>query len=939
VREAVRDSAAGVVRRALVVVPLALAIWFSPPAVARSIAASSWQIRSLASGSGIRIETVSPSSFYLLGEFGGSHEWVSQDGGVSGSIRNPGPPFAPDSVTSFSVSLNRQGAVTADGRLWVGERDGRDWEPLGVPDTLGTPSAVFCRQEEAFWIGTREGALVRVVPSPGSAFWTRVASLGDVPVSKIFPSGDDRLCLLLADGQLLSQVPTPSLGRSPERTADADSSWIEAPFRASHVDMARTGFGWSIEAGSQALWETSDGGEIWNRVGTALADPVFSPWLSQARRLLVRPDGDGVIACGDVLLATNDGGASWRIASSGAGMFLDASFDALGELMTAGAAIHRSTDRANSLMEVMGGDFSQVTLGSASTQWTLDRGLLLSVNQGERWLRQPIPDPAGRLTRIAARGDYEIWLHFDGETSPRTFYSDDRGGSYAEIDPAGLLGGMRGWVFPAPGIGWAYRDSTILRSVTDGTDWQVARIALEPIVAMAARDSLEAAFTTRARFLLTHDGGETWTEWESPAAAGTRSVCLADSDRLVAAGRGIALLQTAPVWETLSESSLPETLRAVAILPDHTGWAVGDGGLLAGTTDDGATWEPYRVNLELNAFQGDLTSLSALDSAHAVTGSGNLMIRLLPDGNAPIFRFGITVNPYLSRYLDIHVTARERLRGDSLFVSVDGEPLDASLFDPEGFFYRVRYQIPSESAARRMTTRGLDWAGNERVDIRTIQTLILDASGDGALVWDDGGLAIHGPGDGAIEILELSDEVPPFPDDPVWGASGRPFQIAADRGLVVNPDRPGSALAVWVPDDRSGAEDLSLTRRDGGSGAWMFPTPQDREIPPGSIVLPLRNRTAPLPGIAQGASLRLFPLPARDTYTLEWTSPLRSLFRWELLDINGRRLAHGETTSMSANRLRLQTRDGEGRSLPSGVYWIRVEEGPARAVRRLLVVR
>ena len=915
-------------------------------------AAASWQIRTFPSGSGSRIETVPPSSFYVIGDFVGSREWVSMDGGTSGSIRNPGPPFAADSVVSFSAALDRQGAVTRDGSLWLGTRDGRTWDELNTPDTLGTPSAVFCRQGDVLWVGTREGVLLRVDPSAAPAAWTRSASLGDAPVDRILPSGDDRLCVLLADGSLFARSSSLVPESEGDRGARADSAWIAAPFRASQFDMTRTGNGYAIERASLVLWKTADAGMTWIPVNGALAEPRFAPWAAQARRLLLRPEGFGVIACGDLLLATADEGDSWRIAASGAGMFLDAAFDGFGDLVTVGERIHRSTDRANSMVQILGGDFSRVVMGSISTGWACDRGLLLSVNQGERWLRQPIPDSAERLAQIAARGDYEIWLHFDGEGGPRTYHSGNRGATYDEIDSPGALRGLRGWSFPEPGIGWAWADSAILRSSNGGFDWLPVHAAPEAITAMAVRDSLDAVFASQTRFMMTRDGGRTWEEWESPRAAAVRCLCWREADRFVAAGQGIAIIEAESGGEEIAQDTLGDTIRSVVLAADGSGWASGDGGILAGTTDGGASWSPYQVNLELNAFRGDLTTLSMIDPDHAATGSSTSLIRLLPDATGPIFRYGVSANPYLPGYLDIHVTARERLQGDSLVITIDGQGVPSELFDPGGFLYRAHYHVPSGSGERRMITRARDWTGNERVDTRFLGAVALDGAGEGRIAWGSELLAIRGDAMGAAGLLELIDEIPPFPDEGVWRAAGSPFQLAADNGLAVIPLSPAAVLALWESAAEGdppglpprGEEDRRpspfSSRSHGPAGSWrILPASSMDAIASGSILLILRDGSAPAAAGRDGPLLRIFPLPARDACTIEWSGPLASPFRWELFDLSGRLLTRGEAPPPAARILRVPTRDAGGRDLPSGIYWIRVQEGPVHAVRRIAVIR
>lgn len=869
-------------------------------------AGSSWQVRSVPEGSGSWVVSPEPALFYFLGAFEGSREWVSDDGGVTGTIRADGPPFPADSVSSFSLSdcCGQQFAVTLDGRLWSGRGDGRTWRRIPHPDSLGALTCATARGDEDVLLGTSGGEIfsAEIGYSAGSG-WTRIADLGDAPVRSVVPRRAGRSIVLLDDGRLLAQ----------------DTTWIQAPFAASLFQMDGLHNGHAIERGSLGLWRTEDGGLSWSMVSDALASEDLAPWARRARGLTVKRNSFGAISCGDALLATRDGGTTWTVAAEGTDMFLDAAIDDLGTLMTAGARIHRSVDQGGTLLQTMGTDFSRVWMGSRDIYWALDLGLLLSVQQGESWIRLPLPDRARRLRRIAVRRDYEVWLHFDGEEGSRLFHSADRGGTFEELDQEGLLRGCRWWSDSPAGLTWAHSDSAVLRSDDDGARWSILRDGLPGIAAMATLDSLHAIIACNGLLAITHDGGVSWTDADLPSGDAYRALSFAGVDSVVALARGLSLRPADPPWEPAEEREFGDTLRAVRMTENGIGWAVGDGALIAQTFDRGRTWAPYAVDLQINSLETPLTGIHSLDADRAVTGGPLRLIRLLPDATGPLLRYGVSINPQLPRYVDIHVTARERLLGDSLIVTIDGLPVPAALFDPEGFLYRVHFRIPSFGDDLYMLTRASDWLGNVRAEGRTLLGYALDGGGEARATWNGEDLLLAGRPGTTVALLEMGGEAPDPPAD--WACAGPAFQIAADGGAILVPSSDALRLARYA------------------DGAWRIPAGERAAVPDGAVLRLVRGAPDPGPGVEAGDPLRVFPVPASGAWTLAWSGPARAPLQWTLIDCAGRRLASGVAPAAAALSLALRAEDGGGRPLAAGVYWLIAEESGTRAIERLVVVR
>ena len=250
-----------------------------------------------------------------------------------------------------------------------------------------------------------------------------------------------------------------------------------------------------------------------------------------------------------------------------------------------------------------------------------------------------------------------------------------------------------------------------------------------------------------------------------------------------------------------------------------------------------------------------------------------------------------------------------------------------------------------------MVTRARDWIGNERIDTRFIGTVALDGFGRGRIVWGGEPIEVRGMPGVAACLLEVLDEVPPFPGAGPWRAAGSPFRLGAADSLTFVPPTSATALAMWEAAD-SGASPKPGPRGDPGhasgapsstgggpAGAWRVLDPASTgAVASGSVLLLLHDGSAP-PGSARGEPiLRIFPLPARDEFTIEWNGPSAGPVRWELFALGGRLLARGEAPPEPRRGFRVPTRDSGGNPLPSGIYWIRVREGPVEAIDRIAVI-
>lgn len=622
-----------------------------------------------------------------------------------------------------------------------------------------------------------------------------------------------------------------------------------------------------------------------------------------------------MIPCGDAALVTRNAGLDWVVAAVGAGMFLDAAVDAQGQFLAVGNRIHRCEGGRSDFELVLGGDFSRVIMGSEATLWGLDRGLLLSVDRGGRWFRQTLPDAPAELRRIAALGDYDLWLQFDGETGSRAYRTRDRGNTYVPIDPTGQLHGIFCWSIVDSLHAWAASRDAVLRSTDGGLHWSVSVQTFDQTQAFTAADSLRALARTANGVIYTTDGGRTWVTGPTPPADPFRAVGFAPDGGWVAAGSGVYRASPTDPWSLSASVAAADTLRAVSLAPDGTGWAAGTSGMLLETDDAGRTWEPYRLNLELNAIDRTFVQMSFLETGAGIMGAGTKLLHFVPDRSGPIFRIGVSANPFLPRHIDIHITARERLRNDSLRVAVDDVDLSATLFDPEGYLYRARYEIPPDPGEQLLTVTGRDWGGNVRSDVRTLLGVVLDRDGGGSARWNSTPIRFEGAPAGTVLLLGAGDELGAGAEE--FAIIGTPFVVTVDTPIQMRPLSDRTTLVRWD-----------------GTG-WT--AAGDDPVPAGSSEI--RALIARSTSVPNEDPLRIYPMPIRGSCTIAWDGQASGPLRWELFDLGGRKVGAGEAPSTATQSFTWKPADPSGRAIASGIYWLRIRDALGETVRKILIER
>jgi hypothetical protein len=152
--------------------------------------------------------------------------------------------------------------------------------------------------------------------------------------------------------------------------------------------------------------------------------------------------------------------------------------------------------------------------------------------------------------------------------------------------------------------------------------------------------------------------------------------------------------------------------------------------------------------------------------------------------------------------------------------------------------------------------------------------------------------------------------------------------------------RPSTGqLSTWRPNPDASVNALAMsgsTLYAGGSFATMGGLPQARF----ASLIPLSLVDVPPAGPIAEVPLQLAPNPAASAVRLAYTLPEAALVRIGVYDVLGRRVAAPVDGLEPAGRHEA-TWDGRGGAnrVAPGLYFVRLDAGARRAVRRVVIVR
>jgi len=152
----------------------------------------------------------------------------------------------------------------------------------------------------------------------------------------------------------------------------------------------------------------------------------------------------------------------------------------------------------------------------------------------------------------------------------------------------------------------------------------------------------------------------------------------------------------------------------------------------------------------------------------------------------------------------------------------------------------------------------------------------------------------------------------------VWSQQG-----AKLVGTGVVDDRASQGVSVALSADGNTAVVGGPGDNDGAGAAWVFVNTSTTGVSGGGPLGFALERVRPNPTIGRGLNV-VFALPTSATA------------RFDLLDISGRLVLSREVGSLGAGRHTVNL--VEGRRVASGLYWVRLTQGPNRCSTPVAVI-
>jgi hypothetical protein len=113
------------------------------------------------------------------------------------------------------------------------------------------------------------------------------------------------------------------------------------------------------------------------------------------------------------------------------------------------------------------------------------------------------------------------------------------------------------------------------------------------------------------------------------------------------------------------------------------------------------------------------------------------------DSRPPRLTIGVFQNPYLTRHLDIYISASESLDSSSLRLAVGDSALSVTLSDPENNVWNGDYEMVGPGGTLAIACCASDLAGNDSCVSAEITMAPVGAANGGVVLSPDGGLALR----------------------------------------------------------------------------------------------------------------------------------------------------------------------------------------------------
>lgn len=219
----------------------------------------------------------------------------------------------------------------------------------------------------------------------------------------------------------------------------------------------------------------------------------------------------------------------------------------------------------------------------------------------------------------------------------------NNGGDQWSIQNSGISIGLRDVYFLDENIGWAVGFSTtILKTTNGGLNWKEVhsfpRKRLNSIQFLNEEFGVAVGSRDRQRqvFMVTEDGGETWDRTIIVSGNEFHDLHILDEDNIIIAasnGRIYRSSNGGDTWDISVVASNSSNLRSIHFIDENTGWIGGtvpvDGGTpVLFTEDGGSNWTEIS-----DEFMGNIRSIDAIEDGYFVAvGLGGLISTTTDNG-------------------------------------------------------------------------------------------------------------------------------------------------------------------------------------------------------------------------------------------------------------------------------------------------------------------
>ena len=389
-------------------------------------------------------------------------------------------------------------------------------------------------------------------------------------------------------------------------TVNEGASWINQ--LVTHVPLNSVRFvdpqrGWVV-GDSGLIMATTDGGGSWKSQISGKATNLRSVFFEDSLSGWVVGD----TAC---ILSTSDGGRTWRSESTGTSSWLTSvhfTSKDRGWAVGSGGAILGTNDRGQSWHSLVNGDpgtYHAVDFVDEKRGWIVgDYGrVMATVDGGQTWTCQE----SGTITDLYAASFPDVLTGW-AVGSKGTMLSTFDGGQHWRSQPYVTQKSLFDVHFLNETDGWALGLNSLYGTSDGGQIWTVLDSS-RTIHSVQFVDANTGWARVRNSLVTTTNGGRSWRRlfdslsYEEPWAV-FHTLDFIDSSRgwVINGGRNIwGTTNKGYTWNPLL-SNATHWLWSVHFVDSARGWAVGDSGTILATVDGGLSWRPQMSNSSSSLF-------------------------------------------------------------------------------------------------------------------------------------------------------------------------------------------------------------------------------------------------------------------------------------------------------------------------------------------------